>query len=152
MEGLGIPEELLELAEIRLGHRFRERELLREALLHSSYSYERGLPSDNERLEFLGDAVVNLLVSLSLYRRLPQADEGLLSQERSKAVCADRMASVARALGLHELVMLGNSLKGMRENLSDRVLASLFEALVGALYLDGGEEAASKLVELLLAG
>jgi ribonuclease-3 len=112
------------------------------ALTHRSASGR-----NNERLEFLGDAVLNLLVAEQLYRRFPKADEGDLSRLRARVVSAEPLASIAAELGVGDVLQLGSGeLKtgGFRR---ESILADAFEALVGAVYLDSGLEAARILVE-----
>ncbi len=143
--------------QARLGHRFRDSALLVQALTHRSRAVEESSPfPGNERLEFLGDAVLALVVSEELVARDPGADEGALSLLRAHAVRKAPLARAARALGVGAWLRLGHgeATSGGREK--DSLLADAFEALLGALYLDGGIEPARALVlrELgaLLAG
>ncbi len=135
------------LAE-RLGLPVRDLELLQQALIHSSYLHEhRDLAvGHNERLEFLGDSVVSLAISSALYRRHPDDDEGVLSARRASIVSTAGLARLAGRLGLGEYLLLGEgeSQRGGRRR--PALLASAFEAVVGALYLDLGFEAASAFV------
>jgi ribonuclease-3 len=129
--------------EARLAHRFRSRELLEQALTHGSRAYEQGdVSRGNERLEFLGDAVLNLVVSERLMELWPDAPEGALSRARAAAVNMTALADCARGLGLGEWIRLGRGedSSGGREKPS--ILADVFEAVLGALYLDGGFAAA----------
>jgi ribonuclease-3 len=138
------------LAE-RLGIAVHDLELLQQALIHSSYLHEhRDLAvGHNERLEFLGDSVVSLAISDALYRRHPDDDEGVLSARRASIVSTAGLARLASRLSLGEYLLLGEgeSQRGGRRRPS--LLASAFEALVGALYLDLGYEAASAFVVAL---
>jgi ribonuclease-3 len=126
-----------------LGLRVRDQELLEQALIHSSYLHEhRGaVRGHNERLEFLGDAVVNLAMSEALYARHPDDDEGVLSARRAAIVSTTGLSRLAGRLGLGEVLLLGEgeSARGGRRRPS--LLASSFEALAGAIYLDLGWEA-----------
>lgn len=126
----------------RLGVTFRRPHLIDQALVHASYANENpGLPGGhNERLEFLGDAVLGLLVSGLLYARHPDEDEGLLTARRASLVNRDALAGVAVELGLQPLLRLGRgeAEAGGRDRPS--VLAAAFEALAGALYLSDGLE------------
>src|SRR5664279_508807 len=135
------------LAE-RLGLAVRDLELLQQALIHSSYLHEhRDLAvGHNERLEFLGDSVVSLAISDALYRRHPDDDEGVLSARRASIVSTAGLARLAGRLGLGEYLLLGEgeSQRGGRRR--PALLASAFEAVVGAIYLDLGFEAASAFV------
>jgi ribonuclease-3 len=140
------------LAE-RLGLAVRDLELLQQALIHSSYLHEhRDLAvGHNERLEFLGDSVVSLAISDALYRRHPDDDEGVLSARRASIVSTAGLARLAGRLSLGEYLLLGEgeSQRGGRRR--PALLASAFEAVVGAVYLDLGYEAASGFVVALAA-
>ena len=128
-----------ELGE-RLAHAFRDPSLLREALTHPSYAHEHGEGDGNERLEFLGDAVLGLAVAGLLYERYPDWPEGHLSRARAALVNGVALAERARALQLGEHARLGGSERRSGGADKRRILANLFEAVVGALYLDGGLE------------
>jgi ribonuclease III len=131
----------------RLGYRFRDPALLEAALTHRSASR-----TNYERLEFLGDSVLNFVVALLAFRAFPDAPEGDLSRYRAALVSAPTLASVAGSLDLGEELRLGSGeLKsgGFRR---DSILADALEALIGAIYLDGGLEAASETVSRLLGG
>jgi ribonuclease III len=132
----------------RLGLPVRDLDLLQQALIHSSYLHEhRDLAAGhNERLEFLGDSVVNLAISDALYRRHPDDDEGVLSARRASIVSTAGLARLATRLELGEYLLLGEgeSQRGGRRR--PALLASAFEALVGAVYLDLGYDAASGFV------
>jgi ribonuclease III len=137
----------------RLGLAVRDLELLQQALIHSSYLHEhRDLAAGhNERLEFLGDSVVSLAISDALYRRHPDDDEGVLSARRASIVSTTGLARLAARLELGEYLLLGEgeSQRGGRRR--PALLASAFEALVGAVYLDLGYEVASGFVTALAA-
>ena len=126
----------------RLGYRFEDLGLLRTALTHRSYANERGLDEHFERLELLGDSVVGLIVTAWLYQRLPQAPEGDLSRLKSFLVSEPQLAGEAADLGLGEALLLGvgESRSGGRKRRS--LLADAFESVLGAVFLDGGFEAA----------
>ncbi|MFI5316096.1 MAG: ribonuclease III [Myxococcota bacterium] len=133
----------LEAFGARLGHRFARPELLEQALTHSSRAHEVGdRDAGNERLEFLGDAVLGLVVAERLMRAHPHADEGELTQARAEAVNEQALAERARALGLDALVRLSRGERRQGGRAKDSILANAFEALLGALYLDGGLEVA----------
>jgi ribonuclease-3 len=131
------------LAE-RLGLPIRDPDQFAQALVHSSWLHEHpdAARGHNERLELLGDAVVNLAVSDALYRRHPMDDEGVLSARRAAIVSTPGLARLAARLDLGSFILLGEgeALRGGRVRLS--LLASVFEAVVGAIYLDLGWEAA----------
>ncbi len=125
-----------------IGYRFRDSKLLRQALTHPSLSKE----ASNQRLEFLGDAVLGLLVADMLYTRFPEEDEGALARRHAALVCGETIASVARECGLGEALRMAaaDAQGGGRQTPSN--LEDAGEALIGALYLDGGLEAASAFV------
>ncbi|HEY4255252.1 MAG TPA: ribonuclease III [Chlamydiales bacterium] len=130
----------LELVEERLGYVFSNKELLLTALIHRSFINEnKNLGnSHNERLEFLGDSVLGLSVADYLYRRLPNHSEGVLSQLRSKLVDASSCAAYLRALKLEEFILLGRGEQMTEGRNKNSICADAFEAVIGAIYLDGG--------------
>ncbi len=131
----------------RLGYRFRDDGLLRRALTHSSLAVEQHrMGEDNERLEYLGDAVLEHLVSRHLYDTHPEMREGALTRLRSSLVCEGALASAARRLGLGAYILLsrGEEQSGGRDK--DSILSDAFEAVLAAVYLDGGLDEAQKLV------
>lgn len=126
-----------------LGHTFREESLLRLALTHPSVAHESsGHTPHNQRLEFLGDSVLGLVLTCELYEKFPDFGEGPLTKARAKMVNRRTLAAEARKLGLgqHLIVSRGEEVSGGRERQS--ALADAFEALLGAIFLDGGYEAA----------
>ena len=133
-----------------LGYRFRDAKLPILALTHSSFSNEKGQEDNYERLEFLGDAVLGLAASQWLYARFPAATEGRLAKLKSFLVSAPALADFARSAGLGERLRLGvgEERSGGRDKTS--ILADSLEALFGAIYLDGGFEAARPLIERVL--
>jgi len=149
--GAADPAGLADL-EARIGHRFKSRQLLLDALTHRSYAYENAAPGvvHNERLEFLGDAVLQLLSSDLLYRRSPKASEGDLSSLRAALVRASTLAGFARQIGLGPYLRLGRGEETTGGRDRDLLIASAFEAILGALYLDGGPRAARVFVAPLL--
>ncbi len=127
----------------QLGYTFRDRNLLRLALTHPSVAHEKGLPlQTNQRLEFLGDAVLQLALTGELYRRFPSCGEGPLTKARAKLVNRRSLAERARQLRLGHYLILshGEELSGGRERPS--ALGDTFEALLGAIFLDSGFETA----------
>ena len=115
------------------GHPFRDRDLLRQALRHRS----AGVPH-NERMEFLGDALVNLIVAEALHHRWPKADEGALTRARASLVRESTLATIARSLGLGDRLELGTGEMKTGGHRRDSILADALEALVGAIHLDAG--------------
>ncbi len=132
----------------RIGYSFRNSDLLREALTHSSFIKETSAPGrDNELLEFLGDAVLNFLVTVRLVETFPTADEGELSRIRAGMVAATHLARVARALDLGSYLQLGASEERTGGREKTGLAVNAVEALIAAQFLDGGREAASNFVE-----
>ncbi|MCY3625437.1 MAG: ribonuclease III [Candidatus Dadabacteria bacterium] len=132
----------------KLGYEFKDPSLLETALTHSSYANEFSCPS-NERLEFLGDALLGCMVSVLLYEKYPSYTEGDLSKIRSRVVSGANFAKYAEMLGLGEQIRLGKGEEstGGRERESNN--ANAFEALIGALYLDAGYEKTFEVVSRL---
>jgi ribonuclease-3 len=132
--------------EVGVGVRFRNKELLGLALTHRSYAYERGGLPTNERLEFLGDAVLGIVVTDSIYNEYPSLPEGSLAKMRAALVNMTVLADVAREIGLGQHVLLGRGeeLTGGRDKSS--ILADTLEAVFGAVYLDRGIRAARRLI------
>ena len=135
--------------EALLGYAFRDPALAIRALSHASYSYEQNAGPSNERLEFLGDAVLDLWVARLLYDAHPDWREDRLTRSRSGLVSGRSLADRARGLGLGAYVLLGRGEQASGGQDKDSILANVFEALVGAVYLDGGSVAAGKLVARL---
>lgn len=134
--------------QARIGHEFTKRPLLVEALTHSSYAREAsGRVHDNERMEFLGDAVLNFLVSVRLAETFPQYKEGSLSRARARLVSAEHLAKVAAVLELGKHLRLGRGEKKTGGSTKSALLADALEALVAALFRDGGLETAGSFVE-----
>jgi ribonuclease-3 len=132
-----------EALQDRLGYVFRDRALLQLALTHPSVAHEHNAALEtNQRLEFLGDAVLQLVLTRELYEKFPAFDEGPLTKARAKLVNRRTLAERARhlAIGEHLIVSRGEELHGGRERPS--ALADTYEALLGAIFLDGGFEAA----------
>jgi len=132
--------------EQRIGHRFNNAELLERALTHKSFANENRVPADNERLEFLGDAVLNLVVSEYLMRTCPDSNEGDLSRLRAAVVSEPALAIVAREIGLGAYLRLGRGEIQTGGRDKDSLLANCLEALIASLYLDAGKEASEAFV------
>jgi ribonuclease-3 len=139
--------EFLEL-ERSLGHTFQNHGLLEHALTHPSYLHENVDTSgkDYQRLEFLGDAILGMLLAEMLCLRYPDWDEGALSQLRSRLAGQDLLADRARSLGLGEYILLGRGEEQSAGRDKDSILADVLEALIAALYLDAGLGAARTLI------
>jgi ribonuclease-3 len=141
-------DDLLELSE-RLGVGFSDFSLLSRALTHRSYLNENpgAALEDNERLEFLGDAVIDFIVAGYLYHRFPEMDEGELTALRAALVRAESLAQFARAVDLGRYLRLGYGEEETGGRDRTPLLCASFEAVMGAVYLDGGLEAARPIVE-----
>ncbi|HZB97241.1 MAG TPA: ribonuclease III, partial [Candidatus Sulfotelmatobacter sp.] len=132
----------------RVGVHFRRQDLLRQAMTHASWNNERGHLSspgdDNERLEYLGDAVLELVAGEYLYRRFPGYDEGQLTQLRAALVNTASLARLAERLQLGEALLLGKGAAKTGAGRLPSLLANAFEALIGALFLDQGYRVAAR--------
>jgi ribonuclease-3 len=135
--------------EERLGYTFAQRELLVRALTHKSHSHEAKDDDahHNETFEFLGDAVLGFVIADILFHRYPSLDEGALSKMKAYLVSATSLAAKARAYGMGDVILLGIGEEKSGGRKKDSLLANLFEALIAAVYLDGGIEAARRLIE-----
>lgn len=126
-----------------LGHTFRNEDLLREALTHRSFHEgSKKVLADNEKLEFLGDSVIDLVVTEFLFRRFRDAREGDLSKLKAHLVSSNFLFQAARTIRLGDFVLLGRGEERNNGRRNRRLVASTFEALAGAVYLDGGFRAA----------
>ncbi|HXE74065.1 MAG TPA: ribonuclease III [Candidatus Xenobia bacterium] len=133
--------------EERVGHRFTRRELLDQALTHRSRRGPGAAALDNERLEFLGDAIIGFVVSSALYRLFPDLNEGKLSRIKANLVSASHLRRVADELDLGSYLRLGPGEEKTGGRFKQAILANALEGLVAALYLDGGIEVARRFVE-----
>jgi len=128
-------EHLTELQD-RIGYTFSKPEYLKRALMHSSYV--PGIGGDNERMEFLGDAVLELCVSEELFFRFPKMQEGQLTKYRASIVCEDALFRAAKGIGLGEYLLLGRGEDASGGRQKPSILSDAFEAVIAAIYLDGG--------------
>jgi len=136
--------------EKALGVRFRDANLLREALTHPSYRhFEAPEACDNQRLEFLGDAVLHLLLADRIYRGNPRADEGAMTETRRDIECGGALAAKARELGFDKAVLLGKPEHAAGMASADKTMEDVFEAFMGALWLDRGLKQCAKVVDRL---
>ena len=135
--------------EEKLGYRFRDPDLLRQSLTHRSHVHVSGLSriESNERLEFLGDAVLGLIVNDFLFSRFPGKEEGDLTKIKSLLVCGSTLAKIAEMVGLGEHLLLSRSEEGTGGRHRESILADGMEGVLGAVYLDGGLAAAARIVE-----
>ena len=134
----------LDALQEALGYHFKDRGLLEEALCHSSFANEHGLSFNNERLEFLGDSVLGFVMAHALYRTYPDAPEGELTRMRAELVCGASLTRKAKALGVPGLLLHGNSMKDGA--LPSSICEDAMEALLGAVFLDGGVSAAEQVI------
>ncbi len=140
----GLEEKLAAAFEKAAGYRFVSPELLVQALTHSAGA--GGAAHDYQRLEFLGDRVLGLVIAAALYRRYPQHEEGRLARHLNHLVRKETCAQVARDLGLDELMQTGESTRRGQAKASLNVLGDLAESVIAAIYLDQGLEAAEKFI------
>ena len=135
--------------ETAIGYRFRNISLLQNALTHSSYANERWHNSllSNERLEFLGDSVLGMLVAEYLYRTFPDRPEGELTRMRADMVCEKTLANVANSIGLGGHLLLGHGEEQSKGRTRNSILADAMESVIAACFLDGGMEAAEGIVK-----
>lgn len=135
--------------EQRIGYTFTDREMLRRALTHKSYSHEAKELDvrHNETYEFLGDSVLGFIIGDMLFRHFPTLDEGALSKMKAFLVSAPSLAAKARHYGMGEVMLLGIGEEKTGGRKKDSLLANLFEAVIAGIYLDGGVEAARQLIE-----
>lgn len=139
------------MLEERLGYKFTDREILEKALTHSSHANEKG-GDHNERLEFLGDAVLGFIVARVLYDCYPDEPEGTLSKMRAAIVSSANFAQIAGELCIQDSIKLGIGEERTGGRTRPSILAGAFEALIGALYLDGGYDETRRVVEGLVIG
>ena len=146
------PTSDLDALQQALGHRFQDLNLLLQALTHPSYANEHpeDTTGDNQRLEFLGDAVVDFIAGAWVYRNYPAFDEGRMTRLRAALVRTKTLARLAKQIGIGRVLRLGRGEEeaGGRERVAN--LCDAFEAVMGALYLDGGLEAAQAFIEPLI--
>ena len=140
---------MTEKFEKTIGYRFRNISLLTQAMTHSSYANEHGgnRRTCNERLEFLGDAVLELVSSEVIYTNYPEMNEGQMTKFRASIVCEPALAEVARSLGIPDRLLLGKGEEAAGGRLRDSLTSDALEALIGAIYLDGGFEPAERFVK-----
>ena len=136
--------ELLAKAQLAVGHHFSDPGILELALTHASVSDSR--LKSNERLEFLGDAVLGLVICRDLFDRFPDLLEGEMTKIKSAAVSRQTCATVAFSLDLHNMLTLGKGMKSGNQQVPSSLAAGVLEAIIAAIYIDGGFEAASRFI------
>ena len=133
--------------EEKLDYRFRDPDLLETALTHSSYKREHpGVKEDNERLEFLGDGVLDAVIGLRLYQKLNNKPEGVLTKVRSLVVCERSLAALGKELGLNNHIRFGTGEKNSGGANKDSIIADAVEAVIGAVLVDGGYDSCEKVI------
>lgn len=139
-------EEALKILEEKLNHDFKNKLFLKNSLTHSSYANENklGIINSNERLEFLGDAILNLIVSQYLYKKYPHYPEGELTKIRAKVVCESSLAYIARKIGVGDYLLLGKGEEATGGRERESILADTVEAMIGAVYMDSDFQTANK--------
>ncbi|WP_026507338.1 ribonuclease III [Butyrivibrio sp. MC2013] len=142
-------EESIDLLEEKIGYHFKDRKLIRTALTHSSFSNEMKTlkQEDYERLEFLGDSVLEMVSSSFLYHNHPDKKEGELTRMRASMVCEQALAFCARQFDLASHIRLGKGEEMTGGRHRDSIISDVMEAVIGAIYLDGGIEAASRHID-----
>lgn len=142
--------QTMECLEAKIGYTFHDRALFLQALTHSSFAHERKNAVDNERLEFLGDAVLELVSSDFLYQNYPQLAEGAMTKLRASLVCEPTLALCAEEIDLGVYLRLGKGEDQTGGRKRPSVLSDAFEALIGAIYLDGGLEQAGAFIRRIV--
>ena len=142
-------QEELKKLEGKIGYEFKKKELLLQALTHSSFSNEQKINKfkDYERLEFLGDAVLELLSSRFFFDTYPEMSEGEMTRLRSSMVCEPALAFCARELSLGAYILLGKGEEATGGRKRDSIISDVMEAVIGAIYLDGGIKEADQFIK-----
>lgn len=131
----------LSVFEEKIGYKFKDTELLKRALTHSSYANENKLPHDNERLEFLGDSVLGFVTAEYLFQEFKTRPEGALTKLRAAVVCEKSLFKFAEKINLGEFILMGRGEEHTGGRNRPSVVSDAFEAVIAAMYLDGGIEA-----------
>ena len=137
--------ENLEELEKQIGYIFKNKELLKKALTHTSYAYEHGIES-NEKLEFLGDSILEFLSSIYLFENYPKLKEGEMTKVRASVVCEKSLYKVAKKHNFSDFLYLGKSERQSPGGTRPAILADSVEAVIAAIYLDGGLEHSNKFI------
>lgn len=143
----------VERLELRIGYTFKNKKLADMAITHKSYAHDmknESLDAFNERAEFLGDAILEYIVSRILYDKMPNVREGVLTQKRARIVCEKSLCSAIKEFKLDECIKLGKCELKVKNSKKDAMLADMFEAILGAIYLDAGFEKAEEICLKLL--
>lgn len=151
LDGEGI-DAAIAVAEQVIGYTFKDKKLLEEAITHPSATQGEGWPANYERMEFLGDSILGAVVASELYKRFPDLDEGGLSRIKVSLVSGTMLSEVALEAGLDRAIIFGTSETGTGARGLHSALENVYEAVVAALYLDGGLDAARAWIEPTLFG
>lgn len=136
----------------KLGVDFKDKSLLDKALLHRSYSSEHSIAKDNERLEFLGDSILNASVTIMLFKLFPEKDEGDLTKIKAKLVSRKALKKWGETIGLEDYIKLGERAKKFYDRRNSRILEDTMEAVIGAVYLDSGFETVNNFIKSYMQG
>ena len=136
----------LELLEKSIGYKFKNKSLLKQALIHKSYAYENKVES-NEKLEFLGDSILEFVSSKYIYKKYPNLREGEMTKVRATVVCEESLYKIAKLHNFSDFLYLGKSQLHTGENKRPAILADSVEAVIAAIYLDSGIQQASEFIE-----
>ena len=136
----------LHKCEELIGYDFRQKELLKIALTHPSYNHEVSGLHDNQRLEFLGDSVLSIVIAEKLYQDYPEANEGELTRRRSNLICGATLVKIGKSLKLGDFIFMSKSEKRSGGSTRDSTLEDAVEAVIGAIYIDGGWEIVRKTI------
>ena len=135
----------MEKLEQNIGYIFKDKNLLKKALTHTSYAYEHNIES-NEKLEFLGDSILEFVSSIYLYENYPNLKEGEMTKVRATVVCENSLHQIANLHGFSDFLYLGKSERTLNKDVRPAILADSVEAVIAAMYLDGGLEVAQKFI------
>ena len=135
----------LETLEKSIGHYFQDKELLKQALIHKSYAYENHVES-NEKLEFLGDSILEFISSKYLYTHFPKLTEGEMTKVRADIVCEESLYEIAKKHDFSDFLYVGKSERNSHGNMRTAIMADSVEAVIAALYFDAGLEVAEKFI------
>ena len=135
----------LEILEKSIGHYFQDKELLKQALVHKSYAYENHVES-NEKLEFLGDSILEFISSKYLYTHFPKLTEGEMTKVRADIVCEESLYEIAKKHNFSDFLYVGKSERNSHGNMRTAIMADSVEAIIAAMYFDAGLEVAEKFI------
>ena len=135
----------LEILEKSIGHYFQDKELLKQALVHKSYAYENHVES-NEKLEFLGDSILEFISSKYLYTHFPKLTEGEMTKVRADIVCEESLYEIAKKHDFSDFFYVGKSERNSHGNMRTAIMADSVEAVIAAMYFDAGLEVAEKFI------